>query len=124
MDPQNFGSNWSLCRDLESVVVIEFLVFVAAFYRCLLFPIVTYFLGFYLDSVVTYFDNVTTEFWCNSLVLVATEMSCVMTPNLFAASFSFPIASGICHDIIFLVATRLFLFFIAIHFSSLVLIVG
>ena len=50
------------------------------------------------DFVATDFDNVATEFWCSSLVLVATGMPCVETPNLCATSFLVPLASEICHD--------------------------
>ena len=59
---------------------------------------------------MTDFDNVATEFWCSSLVLIAIGMYCVVALNLFATSFSCPYASGVCHDIIFLVVTNIFLF--------------
>ena len=36
----------------------------------------------FLDYVETDFDNVLTKFLCSILVLVATGMSCVVTPNL------------------------------------------
>ena len=62
VDPQNFGPNWSLCRDIESFVVTEFSVFVAGFCRSIQFFVATYSLGSFLDSIATYFDNVMTEF--------------------------------------------------------------
>ena len=30
VDPQNYGPNWSLCRDIKRSVVTELLVFIAA----------------------------------------------------------------------------------------------
>ena len=83
MDPQNYGPNWSLCRDIESSFTTEFSVFVTGLRHNMHFSVVTCSLGFFLDSVAIDFDNVATEFLCNHLVLVATGMSCVETPNLF-----------------------------------------
>ena len=60
MDPQNSGLNWSLCRDIESFVTIEFSVFVASSVVASHFSIVTCSLGLFLDCVVTYFDDVAT----------------------------------------------------------------
>ena len=37
VDPQNYGPNWSLCRDIESSVTIELSVFVACLCRSFLF---------------------------------------------------------------------------------------
>ena len=110
VDPQNYGPNWSLCRDIESYVMIEFSVFVAGLYRSMQSSVATCSLSSFLDSVAIDFDNVGTKFWCSSLVLFATGMYYVATLNLFATSFSRPSTSGVCCDIIFLVATNIFLF--------------
>ena len=110
VDPLNPGPNWSLCRNIESSVATEFSVFVASLYRSMQSFVTTCSLSSFLNSVMTDFDNVAIEFWCSSLVLVATGMYCVATPNLFATTFSCPSASGVCHDIIFLVATNIFHF--------------
>ena len=108
MDPQNSGPNCSLCCDIESFIATEFLVFVASLYRSLFFSVATYSLSFLLDYVATDFDNVVTRFWYNRFVLVVTGMSCVATHKCVATSFSFPSASEICRDIIFLVVTNFF----------------
>ena len=60
MDPQNFGPNWSLCRDIESSVAIEFLVFVVGLCRLMQSSIATCSLGSFLNSVTKDFDNVAT----------------------------------------------------------------
>ena len=60
VDPQISGPNWSFCRDIESSIATESLIFVAGFCRSLLFPVTTCSLSFYLDFVATDFDNVTT----------------------------------------------------------------
>ena len=62
VDPQIFGPIWSVCRDIESSVAIESLVFVAGFCYSMRFSVVTVFLSFVLNSVATDFDNVATEF--------------------------------------------------------------
>ena len=98
MDPQISGPNWSLCRDIESFVTIESLVFVVGFCRNLQFFFVTYSLSFFLDSITIDFNN------------VAIGMSCVATQNLFAPSSLCTFASGNCRDIIFFIATSIFLF--------------
>ena len=72
--------------------------------------IATYSLSSFLDSIAIDFDNAATEFWCSSLVLIATGIYCVVTLNLFATSFSCSSASGVCRDIIFIVAINTFLF--------------
>ena len=95
-------------------VATEFSVFVAGLCRSMQSSITTCSLGSFLNYVATDFDNVATEFWCSSLVLVAIGMYCVMTPNLFATSFSCPSASEVYRDIIFLVATNIFLFSLSI----------
>ena len=87
VDPQNSSPNWSLCRDIESSIVIKFSFFIAGLYRSMQSYVATYSLSSFLDSVAIDFDNVMTEFWCSSLVLVATGMYCVATQNLFAISF-------------------------------------
>ena len=110
MDPQNSGSNWSLCRDIESSASIEFPVFVANLYRSMQSSVATCSLSSFFDYVATDFDNVATKVWCSSLVLVATGMYYVATPNLFATSFSCPSASGVCRDIFFPITTNIFLF--------------
>ena len=92
VDNQNFGLNWSLCHDLESYVATEFSVFVVGLCRSMQSSIATCSLSSFLDSIATDFDNVVTKFWCSCLVLVATRMYCVATPNLFSTSFSCPFA--------------------------------
>ena len=87
MDPQNFGPNWSLCRDIENSVVTEFSVFVASLCRSMQSFVATCSLSSFLDYVAIDFDNVVTKFWCSSLVFVAIGMYCVTTPYLFATSF-------------------------------------
>ena len=65
MDPQLSGQNWSFCRDIETSVTIESLVFVAAFVvACTFFFVTTCSLSFFLDFVATDFDNVATENCC------------------------------------------------------------
>ena len=102
MDPQIFGPIWLLYRDIESSVTIELLVFVAGFYCSMQF------------FFATNFDNVTSEFYCSSLVFIVIGMSCVATQNLFATqnffatNFSFLSAFGNCQDINFFVATSIF----------------
>ena len=110
MDPQNYGLNWSLCRDIESSVATEFSVFVAGLCHSMQSFVATCSLSSFLNYVATDFDNVAIEFWCSSLVLVAIGMYCVATPNLFAPNFLCSSASGVCHDIIFLITTNIFLF--------------
>ena len=103
MDSQNSGPNWSLYRHIESYVPIKFSIFVAGLYRSMQYSVATCHFSSFLDSVMTDFDNVVTEFWCSSIVLVATGMYCVATPNLFATS---------SHILLLLesVATNIFLF--------------
>ena len=60
VDPQNYGLNWSICRDIESSIVIEFSIFVAGLCRSMQFSVATCSLGFFLDSIATGFDNVST----------------------------------------------------------------
>ena len=60
VDPQNYGPNWSLYRDIESSIAIEFSVFVVGLCRSMQFSVATCSLGFFLDSVTIDFDNVTT----------------------------------------------------------------
>ena len=72
VDPQNSNPNWSFCRDIESSVAIEFLVFVAGLYCSMQSSIVTCSLSSFLDSVAIDFDNVATKFLCSNLVLVVT----------------------------------------------------
>ena len=110
VDPQNSGLNWSRYHDIESSVTTEFSVFFSSLCRRMQSSITTCSLSSFLDSIATDFDNVATKFLCSNLVLVATRMPCVVTSNLFATSFSCLSASGICHDIIFLVATNIFSF--------------
>ena len=62
MDHKTYGPIWSLCRDIESSVTIESLVFVAGFYRSMQFSVVTGFLRFVLYFIAIDFDNVVTEF--------------------------------------------------------------
>ena len=62
VDPQNSNPNWSLCRDIESFVATEFSVFVAGLFRSMQFSIAACSLAFFLDSIATDFDNVTTKF--------------------------------------------------------------
>ena len=135
MDPQIFRPIWLLCRNIKSSVTTEFLVFVAGFYCSMQF------------FVTTNFDNVTSEFCCSNLVLVAIGMCCVMTQNLIATNFSFffcfwklsrhqflcrdkhfsSSACLLCHDRISLVPQQLCrekYFFVATDFSSLVLRAG
>ena len=62
MDPQNSGPNWSLCRDIESSIATELLVFVASSIVASYFLVVTCSLGLFSDYVATYFDDVATYF--------------------------------------------------------------
>ena len=86
MDPQNSSPNWSLCRDIESYVVIEPPIFVSSFVVASRFSVATFSLGLFLICVMTHFVDVTTYISFNSLVIVVTEMPCVVTSNLFAPS--------------------------------------
>ena len=86
MDPQNYGPNWSLCRDIESYVVIEPPIFVASFVVASYFSVATFSLGLFLICVTTHFVDVATYISFSGLVIVATEMPCVVTSNLFAPS--------------------------------------
>ena len=88
VDPQNSSLNWSLCRDIVSFVATEFSVFVVGLCRIMQSSVATCSLSSFLNPVMTDFDNVATEFWCHSLVLVVIGMYCVSRPNLFATSFS------------------------------------
>ena len=58
MDPQIYGPNWSLCREIESSVEIELPIFVVASIVDSCFSVATYSLGLFLDCVATYFDDV------------------------------------------------------------------
>ena len=60
VDPQNSSPNWSLYRNIKSIFVTEFSVFVAASVVASCFSVVTCSLGLLLDCVATYFDNVAT----------------------------------------------------------------
>ena len=103
------GPNWSLCRDIESSIVTESSVFVASFCRNLQFSFATYSLSFFLDYVATNFDNIVTEFLSRRLVLVMTGF--VMSRHkIVAPGSSYTSALRKCSDIIFFVATCLFLF--------------
>ena len=62
MDPQISSLIWSLCRDIESSIATESLVFVAGFCHRMQFSVVIGFLSFVLDSAATDFDNVAIEF--------------------------------------------------------------
>ena len=62
MDPQISSPIWSLCRNIESSVATEFLVFIAGFYRNMQFSSMIVFMNFVLDSVAADFDNVAIEF--------------------------------------------------------------
>ena len=60
VDPQNSGSNWYLCRDIESSVAIEPVVFVPSSVVASHFSVATFSLGLFLICVVTYFADVAT----------------------------------------------------------------
>ena len=75
-------------------ILAQISVFVAGLCRSMQSSVATYSLSSFLNSV-------SKKFWCSSLVLVATGIYCVVTPNLFATSFSWPSAFGVCRDIIF-----------------------
>ena len=60
MDLKIYGPNWLLCRDIESSIAIESLVFVVAFVATCNFSVAIGSLSFFLDSVTTDFDNVVT----------------------------------------------------------------
>ena len=60
VDPQNSGSNWSLCQDIESFVVTELPVFVASSVVASRFSVATFSLGLFLICDATYFVNVAT----------------------------------------------------------------
>ena len=60
--PKYYSPNWSLCCDIETYVATELLIFIAGFYCSMQFSIATGFLSFFLDYVMTNFDNVVTEF--------------------------------------------------------------
>ena len=62
VDPKNYGPNWMLCRNIKHSIPTEISVFVAGLYHSIQFSIATCSLSFVLDSVVTNFNNVTTEF--------------------------------------------------------------
>ena len=90
VDPQNFGPIWSLYHDIESFVATEPPVFVASSVVASRFSVATFSLGLFLICVATYFFDVATFIYFSILVIVATEIPCVATPNLFAPSFSCP----------------------------------
>ena len=113
VDPQNFGPNWSLCRDIESSVVTEFLVFVAGFCHSMQFFVAACSLGLFLDSIATNFDNVATEFLLQpSCSCRNRNVLCRDTKFVALSSFYTP-AFGNCRDIIFFIATNFFLFSIS-----------
>ena len=60
MDPQNYGLNWSLCRNIESYVATKPPVFVASSVLASRFSVATFSLGLFLISVATYFVDVMT----------------------------------------------------------------
>ena len=99
-----------IMAQISHSVTTEFSIFVTGLCHSMQSSVVTCSLSSFLDYVVTDFDNVVTKFWCSSLVLVATGMYCVTTPNMFPANFSCPSTSRVCRNIIFLVATNIYLF--------------
>ena len=103
VDPQNYGPNWSLYHDIERYFATEFSVFVAGLCCSMQSSVTNWSLSSFLDYFMT-------KFLCSNLVLAATGMPCVATPNLFAIGVSCPFASGIYRNIIFLIATNIFLF--------------